>query len=299
MYCFLFYVSFFLQNTTHTTYFYLIFVFLHVYGNTIQMSLKKFLFSRKFLLHLILAVVLILVLVLLTMQGLKMYTRHGESRPVPNFMGMSKTEARQTAQKNQLEIEIVDSLYVNDAAPGAVVDQVPEANHRVKKNRTIFLTVNSTQPEQVTLPQLTDISFRQAQVLIENCGLKIGKISYRPSEYNDLVLEVQKNSGQKLPKETTVDLIVGREQGNLVTDLPNVIGQTIPEAQTSLTDAMLNEGVIIYDESILSAEDSTNARVWRQRPNPNVTSTATLGSSVDLWVTVDELKIEDALQPGL
>ncbi len=268
------------------------------------MSLKEFLISRKFLLHLILAVVLILVLVLLTMQGLKMYTRHGESRPVPNFLGMSKTEARQTAQKNQLEIEIVDSLYVNNAAPGAVVDQVPEANHRVKKNRTIFLTVNSTQPEQVTLPQLTDISFRQAQVLIENCGLKIGKISYRPSEYNDLVLEVQKDSvelvtGQKLPKGTTVDLIVGREQGNLVTDLPNVIGQTIPEAQTSLTDAMLNEGVIIYDESILSAEDSANARVWRQRPNPNVTSTATLGSSVDLWVTVDELKIEDALQPGL
>lgn len=268
------------------------------------MSLRKFLVSRKFLLHLILAAVLILVLILLTLQGLKMYTRHGDSKPVPNFTGLSKTEARQLAQENQLEIEIVDSLYINDAAPGAVVDQVPEANHRVKKNRTIFITVNSTQPEQVILPQLTDISFRQAHVLIENCGLKIGNISYRPSEYKDLVLEVQKDSvelatGHKLPKGSTVDLVVGREQGNLVTDLPNVIGQTIPEAKTSLTDAMLNEGVIIFDESILSGEDSLNARIWKQRPNPKVTGTATLGSSVDLWVTVDELKIEDAMQPGL
>ncbi len=192
---------------------------------------------------------------------------------------------------------------MSDAAPGVIVDQLPEAGSRVKEDRTIFLTINSTQPEQVTLPQLTDISFRQAQALVENSGLEIGNISYRPSEYNDLVLEIQKDSvelfaGQKLPKGASIDLIVGRKQGNLVTDLPNLLGLTIPEAKQSLTDAMLNTGVIIYDETILSAEDSTNAMVWKQQPNPRVAATATLGSSVDLWVTVDQLKIDDAAEIG-
>lgn len=265
------------------------------------MSFIKFLKSRVFLKHLLLAGILVIVLLFLVMQGLKMYTRHGQANPVPNFSGLTQAEARQTANHYKLEIEIVDSLYINDAAPGAIVDQLPKAGSRVKENRTIFLTVNSTQPEQVTLPQLTDISFRQAQVLIENAGLSIGRISYRPSEYNDLVLEVQKDSaelavGQKLPKGSTIDLIVGREQGNQVTRLPNLIGLTIPEARETLTDALLNTGVVIYDASVLSAQDSTDARVWRQQPNPRVTGTANLGSSVDLWVTVDELKLEDAME---
>ncbi|SHJ25876.1 PASTA domain, binds beta-lactams [Tangfeifania diversioriginum] len=265
------------------------------------MSFSKFLLSRKFLKHLLMAGILIIAILFLVMQGLKMYTRHGQSNPVPNFSGLTQAEARQTANQYKLEVEIVDSLYVNDAASGAIVDQLPKAGSRVKENRTIFLTINSTQPEQVILPKLTDVSFRQAQVLIENTGLKTGQISYRPSEYNDLVLEVQKDSielavGEKLAKGTTIDLVVGRTQGNQVTNLPNLIGLTIPDARESLTDARLNTGVIIYDASVLSPQDSTEARVWRQQPNPKVTGTANLGSSVDLWVTVDQLKIDDATE---
>jgi len=267
------------------------------------MSLSIFLRSRKFLMHLLLAIILIVALVFLTLQGLKLYTRHGQSNPVPDFYGLNQTEAKETAKQYELRIEIVDSLYVDDAVPGAIVDQLPKAGSRVKEDRTIFLSINSTQPEQVILPQLTDVSFRQAKVLIENSGLEIGNISYRPSEYNDLVLEIQKDSeelfaGQKLPKGSSVDLIVGREQGNQATDLPNLLGLTIPEAKETLIDARLNTGVIIYDESILSAEDSTSAMVWKQQPNPRVAATTTLGSSVDLWVTVDQLKIDDAAEIG-
>jgi beta-lactam-binding protein with PASTA domain len=171
----------------------------------------------------------------------------------------------------------------------------------VKQNRTIFLTINSTQPEIVTLPQLTDISFRQAQVLIENSGLQVGNISYQPSEYDNLVLSVQIDStdiepGKQLAKGTRIDLIVGRQQGNKTTPLPGLIGLAVDEAQSTLTSAMLNTGVVIYDETVISSEDSLSARVWRQRPDPRVTQNILLGSSVDLWVTVDQLKIDDAIQ---
>ena len=154
-------------------------------------------------------------------------------------------------------------------------------------------------PEQVIVPKLVDISFRQAQVLIENCGLQIGNISYQPSEYNDLVLKAQIDStdinvGQQLPKGSPVNLIIGRNRGNLSTALPDLRGLTIEEASAKLTDAMLNEGVIIYDESVLAQEDSLNARIWKQQPNPDITGKVTLGSSVDLWVTVDQLKIGDS-----
>jgi beta-lactam-binding protein with PASTA domain len=182
-----------------------------------------------------------------------------------------------------------------------VVDQIPRPGHGVKQNRTIFLTINSTQPEMVTLPQLTDISFRQAQVLVENSGLQIGNIFYQPSEYDNLVLNVQIDStdirpGKQLPKGTSVDLIVGRKRGNQTTPLPDLIGLTVDEAQATLTSAMLNTGVVIYDESIRSSGDSLSARVWRQRPDPRITGSILLGSSIDIWVTVDQLKIDDALE---
>lgn len=265
------------------------------------MNFIKFLTSRMFLVNLIVAAFIVALLLFITMKGLELYTRHGQSNPVPDFTAMKPDEARQIAQQHELKIEIVDSLFLENAAPGTVVDQIPRPGHGVKQNRTIFLTINSTQPEMVTLPQLTDISFRQAQVLIENSGLQIGNISYRPSEYDNLVLNVQIDStdvkpGKQLPKGSRVDLIVGRQHGNQTTPLPDLIGLTVDEAQETLTAAMLNTGVVIYDETVLSSEDSLSARIWRQQPNPRVTGSILLGSSVDLWVTVDQLKIDDALQ---
>src|SRR5690606_20695739 len=113
------------------------------------MSLTIFMTSRIFFINLILAFVVIIAVLVFVMQGLKGYTRHGQSMPVPDFMGMTVDEIENTAGKSHLKYEIVDSVHVSDARPGAVVDQEPEAGFRVKQNRMVFLTINSTQPEKV------------------------------------------------------------------------------------------------------------------------------------------------------
>ena len=199
-----------------------------------------------------------------------------------------------------MKFEIIDSVYVNDIPRGAVVDQEPEPGFRVKENRTIFLTINSNQPEKVALPKLTDVSFRQAQVFAENVGIKIGNISYEPSEYNDLVLRVEQDSMEILPgqfilKGSTIDLVVGRSRGNEDTTLPDLTGFTTDEAKLLLTNAMLNTGVVIYDKTVITAEDSINAVVWRQYPSSLNTKQISLGSTVDLWLTTDMQKIGQPL----
>ncbi len=260
------------------------------------MGSPRFLTIRTFLIQIAIAVAIVLVLIFITLKGLEMYTRHGQSHPVPDFSGMSQPEAKKIAQNSNMRIEIIDSVFVDDAPPGVIVDQLPEPGHGIKQDRTIFVSINSTQPETVTVPQLTDISFRQAQVLIENSGLQIGHIMYRPSQFNNLVLEVQVDSqivrtGQKLPKNSNIDLVIGRTQGNTFTPLPDLTGLTLPEAEETITDALLNPGVILYDESIVSAADSTEARVWKQSPSPGNASSVPLGSFIDLWMTADSLKL--------
>jgi len=260
------------------------------------MSFKKFLASRTFFINLSIALFLIAILLFLTLQVLKIYTRHGQSNPVPNFYGMQKQEAETIAKQHNLKIIIIDSVYTDKVNPGEVIEQDPNAGFEVKENRTVFLTINSSNKEMVVLPKLTEISFRQAQVLVENYGFEVGEIAYQPSEYNNLVLTVKQDSaeiieGSLLLKGSSIDFVIGRDSENKQTTLPYLIGLNVESAKEILTNAMLNFGVLIYDESILTADDTLNATIWQQRPETKRTSSVTLGTSVDLWITVDDEKI--------
>ena len=243
-----------------------------------------------------------ILILLIVMQWLRIYTHHGQANAVPDFSGLSGDEIAATAIQNNLKYEIIDSVYDDSALPGAVVEQQPEAGFKVKQNRKIFLTINSTQRERVVLPKLTDISFRQAQVLAENSGISIGQISYEPSEFNDLVLRVQQDSillnpGEQILKGSSVDLVLGRNHGNEETPLPDLTGVNISDAKAVLTNAMLNMGVLIYDETCETAEDSLNSFIWKQYPTIKNTKKINLGSSVDLWLTVDSMKITPPEEP--
>ena len=264
------------------------------------MSLKKFLTSRVFLKHLVLSVLIVVAIIVIVLQQLKSYTHHGEAYPVPDFTGLTYNEIEATAQQAHLNYEIIDSMHFDGANPGAVVEQVPEPGFKVKKNRIVFLTINSTVPEVVVLPKLTDISFRQALGLLENCGLKPGKITYQPSEYNNLVLHVEQdskvlNQDDVVQKESSIDMVIGSNSGIQDTPLPNLTGMTYTEAESVLTSYMLNTGSLIFDGTVISPEDSLAAIVWKQYPGKNI-KLVSLGTSVDLWLTLDSIKISQPTQ---
>jgi len=92
-------------------------------------------------------------------------------------------------------------------------------------------------------------------------------------------------------------LVVGQSKGNMETSLPDLNGLFLEEARKVLTDARLNLGVIIYDRSITTRNDSINARIWKQMPDNKVTSRVYLGSSVDLWLSVDPEKFNTESLP--
>ncbi len=264
------------------------------------MSLKNFITSRVFLKHLVLSIIIIVAIVVIVLQQLKSYTHHGESYPVPDFTGLTIDEFEATAEQAHLKYEIIDSMHFDGAEPGAVVEQVPEAGFKVKKNRIVFLTINSTVPEMVVLPKLTDISFRQALGLIENCGLITGEITYQPSEYNNLVLNAEQDSktlkqGDIIQKGSSVDLVIGSSSGIQDTPLPNLIGMTYAEAKSLLTTYLLNSGSLICDATIINSEDTLAATIWKQYPGNNI-RTVSLGTSVDLWLTLDSIKISQPTQ---
>ena len=106
-----------------------------------------------------------IVLLVLTLLFLNVYTRHDQNVKVPILAGLQVEEANAILRSKGLHIEIIDSVYQKDAVPGAIIEQVPEANSNVKKGRAIYVSIYAKSPAEVSLPELVDYSLRQAQAL--------------------------------------------------------------------------------------------------------------------------------------
>jgi eukaryotic-like serine/threonine-protein kinase len=257
------------------------------------MSLKAFVKSRTFVVQIIMLIVVFLVLSWFTMLMLKVYTHHGKTRHIPDFSGLLEPEVENLVKKQKLRYHIYDSLFVPEAIPGSVVMQYPQPGYKAKQGRTVYLTMAAIQPEKVKLPYVVDVSLREAQNRLENAGLKLGRVEYRPSEYINLVLDKSLN-GNPLPndtlliKGTAIDLKVGKGLSNEITQIPNLAGSMIEDAKKMLYTVGLNIGALVYDGSVITTEDTLFSRVWKQNPAYTENGYLGLGSTVDIWLTVDQ-----------
>ncbi|MBN2262340.1 MAG: PASTA domain-containing protein [Prolixibacteraceae bacterium] len=262
------------------------------------MSLKIFLKSKPFWIHLVLIAITISVLVYLSLLLLKSYTHHGEALSVPDFSGYTLEQSEMVAKEFKLRYRVIDSVYVPGATPGTVLSQQPVPDAKVKQGRTIYFTMTAISPEKVKLPVVVDVSLREAQSRLENAGFKLGAVEYRPSEFLNLVLDSRLN-GQSLPQDTflvkgtAINLVVGKGLSNETTLIPNLYGLYLNEAKEKIYQLSLNTGALVYDQSITTHDDSANARIWKQSPPFALNEEIELGISVDLWLTIDIEKLGD------
>lgn len=256
------------------------------------MDFLRFLISKKFFRHLGFAITLSIIIVLSILVWLKIYTHHGQAITVPNLTGLTGDEVNDVTSSRNLRFEIVDSVFSSEMPRGTVLKQNPRASSRVKKNRKIFLTMNAINPETVAMPQLVGLSIRQARLALQNAGLSLGDIEYRPDYainnvlqqmYNDSVI----NEGTEIGKGAVIGLVLGMGLSKETTRVPDLMGLGAEVAREIIADYYLNIGAITYDESMLDAEDSALAFVWRQYPEFDEFRRLNMGMEVDVWLTVD------------
>lgn len=255
------------------------------------MALKEFLLSKTFRKHILLAILLTIILLWISMRILSLYTHRGESIAVPDFSGLTMDQAKGVAKKMHLRIEVTDSVYRAGKPSGTILMQNPGTGHRVKSGRMIALTLVSSVPGQEEVPKLTDISLRQAKVLLESKGFVVGKIEFRPSEFNDLVLEQKSNGipvtpGSRLDSGSSIDLVVGLNIGSNETFIPDFSGLTFAEAQIIIELHQLQPGTVTFDESVVSHEDSVAAVVVSQEPAADSTLIVPTGSIINLVLSL-------------
>lgn len=146
---------------------------------------------------------------------LRSYTRHDDLTSLPSVKYLSVEEAVEVLTRHNLRYEIIDSVYIDNADPGIIIEQIPAPETKVKEDRTIYLTINAYSPKTVKVPNIINASIRQGEAQLKSVGFRNIIVEYKESPYKDLVLDVKCDghsiqSNEKVPTVATITMVVGQ-----------------------------------------------------------------------------------------
>lgn len=176
-------------------------------------------FSSSFWLHFFGMTSFLTVVFLGCQIGLRIYTQHGQGIEVPDVQGMSFSEAERKIHSQELEVLVVDSDYIKMKPAGSILDQSPKPGLLVKRNRTVYLTINASNSPTLALPDLADNSSkRQAMVKLQSMGLKLTAPETVNGEL-DWVYAIKYQgkkifAGDRIPSDATLTLVIGNGSTN-------------------------------------------------------------------------------------
>ncbi len=262
---------------------------------------KKGIFNNWIVRNLLIAFLTVVVLIAGAMLFLNLATQHNKVLTVPDFSNMTVPEAEYAAAQAGMRVEVTDSVFAKRMRKGAVRDQNPAPGSKVKEGRRILLTINALSAKKVTMPDLVGLSMRQALAELQSRGLVLGKLIYVEDMATNNVLRQLKGNreitpGSNIETETVIDLVVGlNPDTDATTYIPSVVGKKYLTAVDAVHKQSLNIKSLKFDDSVRNYEDSLNAVVYRQAPEPSSAeieyTAVTLGSDMSLYLTVNPDRI--------
>jgi beta-lactam-binding protein with PASTA domain len=238
-------------------------------------------------------VILLLVFIFFSLLG--KITKHDETQQVPSVVGKTYDEAKQILEAASLEASIQDSVYIDTAKALQVMRQSPDADAIVKSDRTIYLTINRSVPPQIDMPDLRGFSLKSAQLYLQSLGLKTGDTTYVPDIAKNAVKDQLFNGesiapGTKINMGSKIGLVIGNGIGQETINVPDLIGMTVSEARSYLSNSRIELGAIV---PLGQVTDTENAYIARQNPEPyseiaageSVRNKISPGQIMDIWIS--------------
>lgn len=212
------------------------------------MQFLKMLFRSKiFYLSLLgITVAGVLFVALMNFIVMPMYTNYNEGVTVPDVTKISLSEAEELLVSRGLRYEVLDRR-ANSAYPADyIIDQSPSAKVLVKPNRKIYLTVNTAETPMTEVPNVVNMSYRNAEIQLSNHGLTVGTISYESSRFRNTIMRQSVAAGDTVSRGTVVNLVVSDGLGTRMVDVPNVVGLSYSEAQRLILSSGLRVGEVRF-----------------------------------------------------
>lgn len=262
------------------------------------MKFFYFLKQKKFYLHFSIGIAAALFLLWIVLKGLSFFTFHGEAINVPPYYGLTVEEVANLENEYNFQYIIADSVYDLSKDPGTVIQQNPLPDSKVKRNRKIYFTIVAISPEMVQMPNLVDLSYRQAIVTLKTYGLRINLLHYIPNFAQNAVLAQLLqgdtiNPGDTIQKGAKIDLILGQGYNPTKYPVPFLIGLSQDEAVDYLHRRSFNVGEFIY----LDEYDPQHSKVYLQEPSFDSDFLLNQGDFISLWFRSDfEINYDDYIK---
>jgi beta-lactam-binding protein with PASTA domain len=258
------------------------------------MSFLGFLLKKKFYIHFGISIVLSIIILVVIFGLLRSYTRHGDAYLVPDLEGKLYERIFEEQETHVFNFKITDSVFDNSLAPGSIIKQSPSAGAKAKEGRMIYLTVVSKTPKMSNMPELKDLTVRQAVTTLRTSGLKIRKLIFTPHFAGNSVLGQYYNNdtliaGTEILEGSEIDLLAGLGENHL-SRVPFVLGLSRDDARGTLQMASFNAG----REHYFGPRDPLHSKVYRQYPAWN--EELYPGDSVTLYFRSDLTFDFDSLQ---
>tara|TARA_B100000925_G_scaffold267328_1_gene227729 strand:- start:397 stop:948 length:552 start_codon:yes stop_codon:yes gene_type:complete len=179
------------------------------------MKLFRFIISIIFLKNIFYITFFTLFVAFIIFFGLDFVTQHNKYVKVPNLLGFNITKAVLSTKNKSLNIVILDSAKFNPKYPPlSVLEQFPKHNKEVKKGRKIYLTLNPVGYKKVKVPDVIQITLRNAETLLNAVGFEVGELIYKDNIGKDMVLEIRHEGekiepGYALQQGKKIDLVLG------------------------------------------------------------------------------------------
>ena len=183
------------------------------------MDIKKFYKEHTIFSTLVIMLIVSIIIVLIASWFSSSITNHGQEYELPDFTGMDNEQIKNFQNEENIynyTFVINDSVFVPDKKGGVVLSQDPPPGSKVKKGRKIYLSVVAMSMPNVEMPNLVDLSLRQAENMLKSNDLQLGQVIYKASKFPNAVLEQRYKgriveAGTLIPYQSKVTLIVGKE----------------------------------------------------------------------------------------
>jgi beta-lactam-binding protein with PASTA domain len=179
------------------------------------MSFKNYIKSRGFFFQLTIAILIFAAFIFLFLNMLSYITNHGKEVVVPSLDKLTIEQVEDKLDDLDLEYVILDTLDYDKLIPKFVIlKQDPAPGSKVKVGRKIYIKINAGNYDIISLPNLINKSYRQAEQTLKIMNIVVDTIEYKPFIGRDLVLEIKHNGkiispGTKLYKASKVILVLG------------------------------------------------------------------------------------------
>jgi serine/threonine-protein kinase len=233
------------------------------------MGYFHFLREKKFYINLLIILLTCGALLWLTFRLLDKYTRHDEVYTMPDFVGQDFQEVKHEYSKD-FNFILIDSVYPKGQQPGSIFQQDPLPGSKIKKGRNVYAIIVAVTPEKTLMPNLKNISLREAIGRLDSNGLEVDHLDYVPYSYkNNVIEQFYQNQpieeGTELVKGSKIVLQVGIGDNKDKVKVPNLIGKPAMEAKRILNLTGLNLGKETWED-----RDSTQYMcVRRMSPGPS------------------------------